>query len=152
MPITCPDPDGKGAVLAMRQALDKAGLAPNHIDYINLHGTATPANDLSEGRAVAQLFGAQLPCSSTKGWTGHALGAAGIVETVICAQAIEHGFLPRSLNTESLDPGIPNRILTESASGEVRFTLSNSFGFGGSNCSLILGRASAADAGVGATA
>lgn len=138
--MSSPDPDGKGAVLAMRQALDKAGLAADDIDYINLHGTATPANDLSEGRAVAQLFGDRVPCSSTKGWTGHALGAAGIAETVICALAIEHGFLPRSLNTRNLDPEIPNRILLQTQTAEVNYALTNSFGFGGSNCSLVIGR------------
>lgn len=138
--MSSPDPDGKGAALAMRQALDKAGLVPQDIDYINLHGTATPANDLSEGRAVAQIFGDAVPCSSTKGWTGHALGAAGIAEAVICALAVENGFLPRSLNTGNLDPEIPNRILLEAQQGEVNYALTNSFGFGGSNCSLIIGR------------
>ena len=138
--MSSPDPDGKGAALAMQQALDKAGLQADDIDYVNLHGTATPANDLSEGRAVASIFGDSTACSSTKGWTGHALGAAGIAETVICALTIEHGFMPRSLNTTTLDPDIPNRILLDTQSAEVRYALTNSFGFGGSNCSLVVGR------------
>ncbi len=138
--MSSPDPEGKGAALAMQQALDKAGLNPQDIGYVNLHGTATPANDLSEGRAVAHIFGDDVPCSSTKGWTGHALGAAGITETVICALAVEHGFLPRSLNTTRLDPDIPNRILMESLNSPIEAALTNSFGFGGSNCSLVIGR------------
>ena len=138
--MSSPDPEGRGAAMAMRSALQRAGLSTADVDYINLHGTATPANDLSEGRAVVQIFGEATPCSSTKGWTGHALGAAGIAEAIFCALAIEHDYMPRSLNTTELDPEIPNRILLESQSQSVRAALTNSFGFGGSNCSLILGR------------
>ncbi|MGB1580123.1 MAG: beta-ketoacyl-[acyl-carrier-protein] synthase family protein [Nevskiales bacterium] len=138
--MSSPDPDGRGAAMAMSSALQRAGLSAADVDYINLHGTATPANDLSEGRAVAQIFGEHTACSSTKGWTGHALGAAGIAEVVFCALAIEHGFMPRSLNTVDLDPEIPNQILLESQARTVRAALTNSFGFGGSNCSLVLGR------------
>ncbi len=138
--MSSPDPEGRGAAAAMQAALARAGLSVGDIDYINLHGTATPANDLSEGRAVARLFGDTLPGSSTKGWTGHALGAAGIAEVVFCALAIEHGFLPRSLNTSKLDPEIPNRIQMDTESCEVRTAITNSFGFGGSNCSLVVGR------------
>lgn len=138
--MSSPDPEGRGAAMAMQGALARAGLEAADIDYVNLHGTATPANDLSEGRAVASTFGDTVACSSTKGWTGHALGAAGILEALFCALAIEYGFKPRSLNTEQLDPDIPNRILMASEAGEVRAALTNSFGFGGSNCSLILGR------------
>ena len=137
--MSSPDPEGNGAALAMRGALQRAGLSADDIDYINLHGTATPANDLAEGRAVDQIFGDRVACSSTKGWTGHALGAAGIAEVVFCALAIKHGFIPRSLNTEQLDPDIPNRIQLQNESRPVRTALTNSFGFGGSNCSLIIG-------------
>lgn len=140
--MSSPDPDGRGAAAAMRGALDRAAMDVADIDYINLHGTATPANDLSEGRAVAQIFGDKVPGSSTKGWTGHALGAAGIAEVVFCALAIEHGFVPRSLNTTTLDPEIPNRIQMQTESREVRAAITNSFGFGGSNCSLVVGRSS----------
>ena len=140
--MSSPDPEGRGAAAAMRGALDRAAMDVGDIDYINLHGTATPANDLSEGRAVAQIFGDKVAGSSTKGWTGHALGAAGIAEVVFCALAIEHSFVPRSLNTTTLDPEIPNRIQMETESREVRAAITNSFGFGGSNCSLVVGRSS----------
>ena len=138
--MSAPDPEGAGAQLSMQRALAKAGLRPADIDYINLHGTATPANDLSEGKAVYQLFGTRVPCSSTKGWTGHCLGAAGIVETLFCALALEHGFAPKSLNTREVDAKIPNEILLETQRRELRQVLTNSFGFGGSNCSLVLGQ------------
>jgi 3-oxoacyl-[acyl-carrier-protein] synthase-1 len=126
----------------MERALADAGLAPADIDYINLHGTATPANDAAEGTAVAALFGTSVPCSSTKGATGHTLGAAGAVEALFCALALRHGFLPGSPNTGTLDPAIPIDYLMATRRGEVRRALTNSFGFGGSNCSLVLGRAS----------
>ncbi len=140
--MSAPDPEGRGAAMAMRGAMHRAGLRAEDIDYINLHGTATPANDLSEGRAVAQIFGDRVPCSSTKGWIGHALGAAGIAEVVFCALSVRHGLIPRSLNTEQLDPEIPNRIQLHNESRPMRAALTNSFGFGGSNCSLIIGRSS----------
>jgi 3-oxoacyl-[acyl-carrier-protein] synthase-1 len=140
--MSAPHPEGLGARLAMAGALAAAGMAVDDIDYINLHGTATPSNDAAEGRAVAALFGDRVPCSSTKGATGHTLGAAGAVEAVIAALALRHGFLPGSANTSRLDPAIPLDYLLTSRSGRVERVLSNSFGFGGSNCSLVLGRAS----------
>lgn len=112
------------------------------IGYINLHGTATPANDAAEGKAVAALFDRQVPCSSTKGATGHTLGAAGAVEAVICALALTEGFLPGSPGTTSLDPAIDIDYLLQTRPAQptsARYALSNSFGFGGSNCSLIFG-------------
>jgi 3-oxoacyl-[acyl-carrier-protein] synthase I len=139
--MSSPDPDGRGAALAMRAALDLGGIAPSDIDYVNLHGTGTVANDQAESRAICALFGATLPCSSTKGWTGHTLGAAGIVEAAISLLCIENGFLPRSLNTHDKDPTIEAGILLDNRSGQVRRVLSNSFGFGGSNCSLLFGAA-----------
>ncbi|MBU1236691.1 MAG: beta-ketoacyl-[acyl-carrier-protein] synthase family protein [Gammaproteobacteria bacterium] len=139
--MSSPHPEGLGARLAMERALADADLTPADIDYINLHGTATPANDAAEGKAVAALFGTSVPCSSTKGATGHTLGAAGAVEVAACALALRHGFLPGSANTETLDPAIPLDYLLATRHGEVRRTLTNSFGFGGSNCSLVLGRA-----------
>lgn len=138
--MSSPEPEGAGARLAMQRALDNAGLPASSVDYINLHGTATPANDAAEDKAVTALLGADTACSSTKGWTGHTLGAAGGIEALICAMAIEEGFKPRSLNTESLDPALQARILQQSESTEVRYAMSNSFGFGGNNCSLLLGR------------
>jgi len=144
--MSAPHPQGLGARLAMTAALRSAGLEPWDIDYINLHGTATPSNDAAEGKAVAGLFGAGTPCSSTKGATGHTLGAAGALEAVISALALRHGFLPGGINTRHLDPAIPIRYLvhnslTEHSNLAPRRVMSNSFGFGGTNCSLVLGLA-----------
>ncbi|RRJ85503.1 beta-ketoacyl-[acyl-carrier-protein] synthase family protein [Aestuariirhabdus litorea] len=138
--ISSPHPQGEGAVASMGQALASAGLQPGDIDYINLHGTATPLNDAVEALAVSRLFEVPPPCSSTKGWTGHTLGAAGITEAVICALAIENNLLPGSLNRGSPDPELAIEVLSRSGEGTVQRVLSNSFGFGGNNCSLILGR------------
>lgn len=137
--MSSPHPEGLGARLAMEAALRSAGLKPADIDYLNLHGTATPANDAAEGKAVAALFGDRVPCSSTKGATGHALGAAGAVEAVICALALTHDLLPGSPHTEQLDPAFALHYQLRSRTGQVRRALSNSFGFGGSNCSLVFG-------------
>ena len=137
--MSSPHPQGAGARMAMESALQRAGLAADAIDYINLHGTATPANDLAEAIAVHGLFGTQIPCSSTKGWTGHTLGAAGINEALISLLCIRHGFTPGSLNTQSVDPTLPCRIAMQNSDCAPRHVLSNSFGFGGTNCSLILG-------------
>lgn len=140
--MSSPHPEGLGARLAMERALADAGLSPRDIDYVNLHGTATPANDAAEGKAVAALFGDRVPMSSTKGATGHTLGAAGALEAVVCALALSHGFLPGSANTVRPDPSIAIDYLLATRKGDVKYTLSNSFGFGGSNCSLVFGRAS----------
>jgi 3-oxoacyl-[acyl-carrier-protein] synthase I len=137
--MSSPHPEGLGAKLAMAAALRSASLNAADIDYLNLHGTATPANDAAEGKAVEALFGDRVPCSSTKGATGHTLGAAGAVEAIFCALAISHDLLPGSPHTEKLDPGIPLQYLQQARPGKVRHALSNSFGFGGSNCSLVFG-------------
>ena len=137
--MSTPHPEGVGAALAMQRALACAALAPTAIDYINLHGTASQANDSMEDRAITSVFGTHTPCSSTKGWTGHALGAAGITEAVISALCIQKGFMPGCLNTRSIDPSFSSKVLLTNQSGTVRRVLSNSFGFGGSNCSLIFG-------------
>lgn len=137
--MSSPHPEGLGARMAMAGALRSAGLQPEDIDYLNLHGTATPANDTAEGKAVAALFGNRVPCSSTKGATGHTLGAAGAVEAVICALALSNDLLPGSPNTETLDPEIAVQYQLKPRTAKLRHALSNSFGFGGSNCSLILG-------------
>ena len=139
--MSSPHPDGLGARMAMQQALHGAGLQPSDIDYINLHGTATQTNDAAEGKAVAALFGAGTPCSSTKGATGHALGAAGGVEAVICALALQHNLLPAGLNTRQLDSTMELDYVLDNREQPVAHALSNSFGFGGTNCSLIFGRA-----------
>jgi 3-oxoacyl-[acyl-carrier-protein] synthase I len=137
--MSTPHPEGLGARMAMERALASAGLVPADIDYINLHGTATKTNDAAEDRAVHALFGAGTPCSSTKGSTGHLLGAAGITEAIIGMLAIEHGFMPGSANTRRVDPALKSSYLRETKRARVRHVLSNSFGFGGSNCSVVLG-------------
>ncbi len=139
--MSTPHPEGAGAKLAMRQALASAGLAPADIDYVNLHGTATKANDASEDQAVFDLFGGATPVSSTKGSTGHLLGAAGITEAIISLLAIEQGMLPGGMHTQALDPALRCHYLTDNRDARVTRVLTNSFGFGGSNCSLVLGSA-----------
>ncbi len=137
--MSTPHPEGAGARLAMSRALHRSGLDPSQIDCINLHGTATRANDSAEDLAVSGLFGNLTPCSSTKGWTGHTLGAAGITEAVIACLCLREGLIPASLNTINVDPGFAMNVLLENRQQPVRQVLSNSFGFGGNNVSLILG-------------
>ncbi|MFA6972374.1 MAG: beta-ketoacyl-[acyl-carrier-protein] synthase family protein [Gallionella sp.] len=139
--MSSPHPEGLGARIAMQDALKMAGLQPSDINYINLHGTATQNNDAAEGRAVAGVFGPGTACSSTKGATGHTLGAAGGLEAVICALALQHGLLPAGLNTQQIDPALNLDYLLRNREQPVARVLSNSFGFGGTNCSLIFGRA-----------
>jgi len=116
-------------------------LAPSAIDYINLHGTATPAGDAAEDQAVSALFGNAVPCSSTKGATGHTLGASGVIEAIFGTLAIQHGFLPGTPNTQRLDPACRSQYVLQPRAAQVDVVMSNSFGFGGVNCSLVLGRA-----------
>jgi len=137
--MSSPHPDGLGASLAMEAALSSAGIDASQIGYINLHGTATPSNDAAEGKAVQAVFGDAIPCSSTKGATGHTLGAAGIVEAIICMMAMRHQQLPAGINTEIIDPQFRMDYLLENRAVPIRYALNNSFGFGGSNCSLVLG-------------
>jgi 3-oxoacyl-[acyl-carrier-protein] synthase-1 len=139
--MSSPHPDGLGARAAMMQALASAGLQPADIDYINLHGTGTPSNDSAEARAVTAALGCDIPSSSTKGATGHALGAAGALEAVICGLTLQHGLMPAGLNTTTVDPSLGINYLIENRRGNCARVMTNSFGFGGSNCSLILGRA-----------
>ena len=139
--MSSPHPEGLGARMAMQGALKMANLYPEDIDYINLHGTATPSNDLAESKAVTAVFGNSTPCSSSKGATGHALGAAGGVEAVICALALQHGLMPGGLNTSEIDPALSLNYLLDNREQPISRALSNSFGFGGTNCSLIFGRA-----------
>jgi len=141
--MSSPDPHGGGAAAAMQQALSRGKLEADKIDYINLHGTGTVANDAAEDKGVMTLFGSTTPCSSTKGWTGHTLGAAGIMEAGISMLCIEHGLLPQSLNTQTKDPQLNANILMSAQHARVRHVLSNSFGFGGSNCSLLFGHRNA---------
>ena len=142
--LSSPHPDGLGARLAMQAALASAGLPSDAVDYVNLHGTATPSNDSAEGAAVAAVVGTRVPSSSTKGATGHALGAAGALEAVVSLLALDHGLVPGGANTVAADPALPVNYVTRSYAAPLRRVLSNSFGFGGSNCSLLLGRAGGA--------
>jgi 3-oxoacyl-[acyl-carrier-protein] synthase I len=139
--MSAPHPEGLGAKRAMQSALDAASLEPGDIDYINLHGTGTPSNDRSESQAVTSIFGPTTPCSSTKGATGHALGAAGALEAVISALAIRNQFMPGGIQTTRIDPTLTAYYIKENRRAAVKRVLSNSFGFGGTNCSLIFGRA-----------
>ena len=139
--MSSPHPEGRGARASMLQALAAAELTPGDIDYVNLHGTATASNDSAEDLAVTSVFGTRTPCSSTKGATGHTLGAAGALEAVICALALQHGLMPGGLNTTEVDPKLNLHYLRQNRSGNIQRVLSNSFGFGGANCSLIFGRA-----------
>ncbi len=141
--MTAPSPDGEGAARCMQAALDDAGLTPDRIDYINAHGTSTPLNDLYETRAMKTVFkehAAKIPISSTKSMTGHLLGGAGGIETVFTALTIQEGIIPPTINLDH--PGeecdldyVPNKVRR----ARVRYALTNSFGFGGTNASLILG-------------
>lgn len=137
--MSSPHPEGLGARQAIQDALSRAGLTPADIDYINLHGTASQKNDEVEARLVATLFPEATRASSTKGWTGHALGAAGILEAVISLLTLENGFTPGTLNTVELDAACGPQIRLENGEGAVRNVMSNSFGFGGSNCVLLFG-------------
>jgi len=139
--ISAPHPEGLGARRAMQAALAAAVLEPGDIDYINLHGTGTPSNDRSESQAVTSIFGPTTPCSSTKGATGHTLGAAGALEAVVSALAIKHGLMPGGVHTRTVDPTLTAFYIKDNRRASVTRVLSNSFGFGGTNCSLIFGRA-----------
>jgi 3-oxoacyl-[acyl-carrier-protein] synthase-1 len=135
-----PHPEGRGAVIAIDRALKRAGLTVDSIDYVNLHGTATPANDRIESRVLAQRFKQRTLASSSKAWTGHALGAAGILESVITLEAVKNGVVPGTLNCEETDPEVEFQVITDNVEADVRYAVSNSFGFGGNNAALIFGR------------
>jgi len=139
--MSSPHPEGAGARRAMQLALTDAALTPAAIGYINLHGTATLAGDAAEDCAISSLFGS-VPCSSSKGFTGHTLGASGVVGAAICALAIQHGFLPGSPHTNTIDPDFHSNYLRTGRAVRISHAISNAFGFGGVNCSLVLGRAS----------
>ncbi len=137
--MSSPHPDGLGAQMAMHAALDAAGIQASQVGYINLHGTATPSNDAAEGKAVRAVFGNSTACSSTKGATGHTLGAAGGVEAIICVLAMQHGVTPAGINAKKVDAGLDVDYVLSNRSGAIHYAVNNSFGFGGSNCSLVLG-------------
>ncbi len=141
--MSAPHPEGLGARLAIEQALARGGRRAEQIQYINLHGTATPKNDAVEARVVAEMFPVTTRASSTKGWTGHALGAAGALEAIITLLALQTGVIPGTLNTTQLDPECGPQIRLDNSQGDIRCALSHSFGFGGSNCVLLFGREAA---------
>ncbi len=139
--MSTPHPQGLGARMAMERALASAGVHADAVGYINLHGTASKSNDSSEDAAVTAVFGTTTPCSSTKGLTGHALGAAGVIEAIIATIALEERFLPAGTSTEIRDPALLADYLLTSRPAALRYAMSNSFGFGGANCALLFGLA-----------
>ncbi len=138
--LTQPHPSGVGPRLAMERALTTAGRRPDEIHYVNAHGTATPFNDAAEGKAICELLGA-VPVSSTKAMMGHSLGAAGAIEAVITLLALQHEFLPANINFRELDEGLAlNIVANQPQTAQPQVALSNSFGFGGTNASIVLER------------
>jgi 3-oxoacyl-[acyl-carrier-protein] synthase II len=141
--ITAPHPEGLGAKLVMQSALDDAGLTTADIDYINVHGTSTPLGDISETKAIGQLFGEdayRLNISSTKSMTGHLLGAAGAIESIACILAIKNGIVPPTINHFTDDPSFDSKLnftFNKAQKREINAALSNTFGFGGHNASVI---------------
>jgi 3-oxoacyl-[acyl-carrier-protein] synthase II len=142
--VAQPDPEGKGAIRAMRWAVKDAGLAPSDVDYINAHGTSTPINDVIETKAIKQVFGEhayKIPISSTKSMIGHAMGGAGAIEAAVCAMTVEQGIIHPTINLDTPDPECDLDYVPEGArQANVRVALSNSFGLGGQNACLVLGR------------
>jgi 3-oxoacyl-[acyl-carrier-protein] synthase II len=140
--LTNPDPEGKGALQSMRQALEVGGISADDIGYINAHGTSTPAGDVAECQAIAKLLGGRnegVSVGSTKSLHGHLLGATAGVEAVICVKVLEEGIVPPNVNIDNLDPGIELTCINrEPVKAEVKVALSNSFGFGGHNSTLVL--------------
>jgi 3-oxoacyl-[acyl-carrier-protein] synthase-1 len=139
--MSAPHPDGLGARLAMERALEKAGLSAGAIGYINMHGTGSLLNDRVEDLAIAELFGEAVPCSSTKGWTGHTLGAAGAVEAVIALLALRRGLVPGNLNLRDREAEGRCHIPSETVRATLGHVLTNNFGFGGNNCCLLFSQA-----------
>lgn len=142
--MTAPHPEGGGSAQAMRSALNMAKLKPEAIDYVNLHATGTRLNDQSEMCAMGALFGPDTPCSGSKGMTGHTLGAAGAIEAVITLLALQHGFAPGTCGIRHIDETFSSHVLSETIQiPDIRYVMSNNFGFGGNNVSLIFARESA---------
>jgi 3-oxoacyl-[acyl-carrier-protein] synthase-1 len=141
--MSSPHPEGLGAELALRDALARAGLRPEQVDYINLHGTASVKNDEVEAALIARAFPASARASSTKGFTGHTLGAAGILEAVVALEAIRHGMVPGNLGCTLPDAACGPQLALQCEQRRVDIALSNSFGFGGNNACLAFGRAPA---------
>ena len=139
--MSSPHPEGLGVAAAVEQAMRSAGVKATQIDYLNMHGTASDKNDAVEAALVSQCYGADLHASSTKGWTAHTLGAAGIVEAAVCLLALDTGLLPGTLNTTTIDPVCGAQVRTDNDQRPISLAASHSFGFGGSNCVLVFGTA-----------
>jgi 3-oxoacyl-[acyl-carrier-protein] synthase II len=136
--LTQPDPSGVGPRRAMQRAMRSVGAAAERVDYINAHGTATPLNDAAEGKAISELFNG-VPVSSTKSMMGHSLGAAGAVEAIVCLLALQHQFLPPNINFRAPDATLNlNIVANEALPASVHTVMSNSFGFGGTNASIVI--------------
>ncbi len=135
--MSTPPEDGAGAAIAIAQALKSSGFSADAIDYVNLHGTATPANDSAEAQAIRTVLGPEVPVSSVKGAVGHTLGAAGAVEAIISMMAIEEGLIPGNIGLENLDPSVMQNVAAICRDAQISAVLSNSFGFGGNNCALV---------------
>lgn len=141
--MSTPHPEGLGARLALEGALARGGITAADVDYINLHGTATPKNDEVEAAVITAAFDERTRASSTKGWSGHTLGAAGILESTFTLLALQHGFIPGTLNCEQPDPVCGPQLALANEQRDVRIALTNSFGFGGSNSTLAFARGAA---------
>jgi 3-oxoacyl-[acyl-carrier-protein] synthase II len=142
--VTSPDPDGHGAARAMRHALHRARIDPQQVDYINAHATSTPAGDVAETKAIKQVFGEyahSVPVSSIKSMVGHLTGAAGAVEAAATVLAMQRGVIPPTINQEEPDPACDlDYVPNVARPAELKYTMSNSFGFGGHNATLLLAR------------
>ncbi|NGP76703.1 beta-ketoacyl-ACP synthase II [Balneolaceae bacterium YR4-1] len=140
--ITAPDPDGKGVILAMNRAFESAGIKPEDIDHINMHGTSTPLGDIAETNTIKKVFGDyayDINCNSTKSMTGHTLGAAGAIESLATLLAIYHGMVPPTINLENPDPDCDlNYTPNEAEVRDIDYAMNNAFGFGGHNTALIM--------------
>jgi 3-oxoacyl-[acyl-carrier-protein] synthase-1 len=136
--MSAPHPEGAGAAAAMRAALRDAGLEPDALDYLNAHGTATLLNDAAEARAVYEVLGSELPVASTKGLTGHTLGACGATEVAFAALSLLHGALPASAGAAPVDPALPIHVLQQPLRRQARAIMSNALAFGGNNVSLVV--------------
>ena len=141
--ITAPHPEGLGALNVMKSALEDAGMVPEDVDYVNVHGTSTPLGDVAETKAIQGVFGDHaydMNISSTKSMTGHLLGAAGAIEGIACILAIKHGIIPPTINFKNTDEALDSKLnftFNKAQKRTLRAALSNTFGFGGHNASVL---------------